>query len=435
MNGHRHRLRLPIGQAAGFTLLFTLIVVPTTYQLEKAALLLGTLGLIAAREVGRGRLALAPPVLVRILAFSGAGALFVLVGLLRGAPGALALAPVHVVWPVVYGLLMVGVAEIRRMQRMLRLLVAAALFIELYALSYIAFSAGFLPGGLYVPLDQGQEIGFYGGYVEFALYSVTSLIFLIPFLISLLICTPANEPVPGGRVAVSVAVILGIIVVLLSGRRALMLVVAASPLIALLLRRDLPYARRLVTTRSLTLNLAAAGGAAFLIASVTLGLRAERLQLALSSAFDFSTAEGAARGPTQLQVLLAEWLEAPVFGQGLGAVAAGLIRSAEQPWAYELSYVALLFHVGIVGVAVYAYGLFWTVQQSRRIARQGGALAAPAVAILVGLLSFLAANFTNPYLLKFDSLWVLFLPVALINTWMLRNADAPATEPERVQAV
>lgn len=39
--------------------------------------------------------------------------------------------------------------------------------------------------------------------------------------------------------------------------------------------------------------------------------------------------------------------------------------------------------------------------------------------VLVGTACFLIANTTNPYLAKFDYIWVVFLPVALINIWLL----------------
>jgi hypothetical protein len=413
--------------ATGLTLLLLIVAVPTTYQAVKAALLALTLAFVAGREVGRDRIALAPPVLHRVVLFSAAGGVLVLLGLLRGAPGALPLASVYVLWPLVYGVLIAGVARADALHRVLALLVVAALVIEVYSLSYVAYSAGVLPGFLYLPLDQGQAIGFYGGYVEFALYSITSLIFLVPFLVALLVVTPRDQPVPCGRPAVVAGVLLGLLVVLLSGRRALMLVVAASPVLAMLLRRDLPRAAARVPLRRVGLRLLAAGAVAYAVLRLTLGLSLTRLQLALVDAFKFTNAEGQARGPAQLSALLSGWSEEPLLGAGLGAVAPGLVRSLEQPWAYELSYVALLFHVGVVGGLLYAYGLYWTVRGIRRVARDGGPLAAPAVAVLTGTACFLVANGTNPYLQKFDSRWVLFLPVAVVNTWLLAGGSAQAT--------
>ena len=41
--------------------------------------------------------------------------------------------------------------------------------------------------------------------------------------------------------------------------------------------------------------------------------------------------------------------------------------------------------------------------------------------MLVGMASFLVANVTNPYLLKFDSMWVLFLPIVLLNVHAVKQ--------------
>jgi hypothetical protein len=410
-------------QLLGLVLLLLLVVVPTTYQALKALLLAVVLALVVARELGRDRIGVARPVLHRALFFSALGGALVLVGLLRGTPGALALAPVYVLWPLVYTTLIAGVSSAAAVRRVLATLVVAALVIEVYALSFVAYSAGMLPSALYLPLDQGQAIGFYGGYIEFNLYSITSLVFLVPYLIGLLVVTPRDRPVPCGRPAVLVAVLLGLLVVLLSGRRALILVVAASPLLALTLRRGMPDVDGALTARQLLRGASLAVLVAFSTLSLTLGLSLGRLRLALSDAFDFSGAESQSRGPAQLRALLVGWADEPFFGAGLGAVAPGLIRSLEQPWAYELTYVALLFQVGVVGLVIYAYGGWWIFTRTRRVVLGGGSLAAPAAAVLTGFVCFLAANGTNPYLQKFDSLWVLFLPLALVNARLYAEAD------------
>ena len=38
---------------------------------------------------------------------------------------------------------------------------------------------------------------------------------------------------------------------------------------------------------------------------------------------------------------------------------------------------------------------------------------------LAGFLSFMIANATNPYLAKFDYMWVMFIPVAMMNDRLL----------------
>ena len=96
-----------------------------------------------------------------------------------------------------------------------------------------------------------------------------------------------------------------------------------------------------------------------------------------------------------------------------------VIRSVETPWAYELTYLALLYHTGVVGTLAYASGLAWIGTMSYRIARRGWSEAPALMATLSGTVIFLAANATNPYLEKYDYLWVIFLPVAFVNAWLV----------------
>ena len=114
-------------------------------------------------------------------------------------------------------------------------------------------------------------------------------------------------------------------------------------------------------------------------------------------------------------------MASPILGAGHGAPAFGSIRSEERPWLYELYYLALLYQTGLVGFTAYAAGIFWIYWMGVRVIRAGGQLSALMVACLVGMSSFLIANATNPYLAGLDGMWAIFLPLALINFWLLRH--------------
>ena len=86
------------------------------------------------------------------------------------------------------------------------------------------------------------------------------------------------------------------------------------------------------------------------------------------------------------------------------------IRSDVMPWAYELSYLALLYQTGLVGLGIYATGIAWIYFMGVKILRSGGMFAESMLPLLVGMTCFLVANATNPYLAKFDGLWIIFLP-------------------------
>jgi O-antigen ligase len=117
----------------------------------------------------------------------------------------------------------------------------------------------------------------------------------------------------------------------------------------------------------------------------------------------------------QLVALLRGWLDHPFLGVGHGASVYGSIRRETAPWAYELGYVALLFQTGIVGVAAYAAGVLWVFFCAVKIIKGGGELGQMMIPMLVGFCSALIAHATNPYLDRFDGMWMFFLPIAVIS--------------------
>jgi hypothetical protein len=95
----------------------------------------------------------------------------------------------------------------------------------------------------------------------------------------------------------------------------------------------------------------------------------------------------------------------PVFGAGLGANAV-VIRSVDAPYSYELTYVALLAKLGVVGSGiVVAVLLAWTSRLMRRSRNW------------MSILSLIAAIFlmtsTNPYLINLVGMTVMAVIVAL----------------------
>lgn len=99
----------------------------------------------------------------------------------------------------------------------------------------------------------------------------------------------------------------------------------------------------------------------------------------------------------QVGPLLDAWARAPWFGNGFGAQAA-LIRSEEAPFSYELTVLALLMKVGVVGLAVLLLltGGCWLAAWLAARPRQRRDCAG-----LAAVVSFLLAASTNPFLLNF----------------------------------
>ena len=410
-------------RASGLLLFFMMLFVPTAYQPLKGALLGFVLAGIVATALISGRFPLAPQTAIWTLVFSVLGLAWVLKGLTAGAPGALMMFNVYVVWPLVYTLLVVGASYPGVLRALTRTVVWSGIAISIYSIIYVLWAAGLWPHSLYYALDQGQAIGFHGTHIEFALYSTTTLLYIVPYLVGALFVFP-RVGAPVGRRTLWVALVLSVITVLLSGRRALLLLVPLAPLLTLSFRAWLPpvvkwESRRLVRR----VAWAALAVATVLVIAMTAigGLSPAGFVDMVASGFRFNSDVVAMSRRDQFLALIAGWLEQPAFGSGHGAPAPGVIRSIEQPWSYELTYVALLYHTGLVGFVAYGLGLAWILFTCRRIARSGWSESPNLVATLVGTASFLLANATNPYLEKYDSIWVLFMPIAFINVWMTRG--------------
>ncbi len=217
---------------------------------------------------------------------------------------------------------------------------------------------------------------------------------------------------------------------LLSGRRALLVLLLLAPALALFYRSWLTPRRKRDSRRMITRALLGAVVLAVVLgAAITAvgGIAPGGFGEMVSTGFQFNTDPVAMSRRDQFAALINGWKEQPFFGSGHGMPARGVIRSIETPWSYELSYVALLFHTGLVGAVAYAGGVVWMGVMAYAIARRGWSEAPSMVATLVGTSSFLVANATNPYLEKYDYLWVLFLPIAFVNSYLVQRVG-PAHE-------
>lgn len=130
----------------------------------------------------------------------------------------------------------------------------------------------------------------------------------------------------------------------------------------------------------------------------------------LLEGFDFSQTGGGGLRAIQFYSLIDGWLDGNVvFGAGNGSNT-NVIRDVDMPWAYELTYVYLLFSTGLIGVVVYFSWFFWGLLRLR-IALKGNDVAKLYVSpIVTGVICLALAAASNPYFGKFDYLWIIMLP-------------------------
>jgi O-antigen ligase len=118
----------------------------------------------------------------------------------------------------------------------------------------------------------------------------------------------------------------------------------------------------------------------------------------------------------QFAGLMAAAAESPLLGVGFGNSASGYLRDTEHPWRYELTYVALFFQTGILGVILYAIVFILLLLIAINSFRKSGDVILPYIFGLAGGLMSVA---TNPYLSYGTGQWILFLPLAAFNCVLL----------------
>jgi hypothetical protein len=404
----------------GLFFFFLMLVVPKTYQLERGVLLAILLvGGLVYVVVGTWRLN--NTIFLWGYLTITASVMFVFIGVINNTPGALRVSTVYVLWPMIFIFFMGIVNRSDRLFPFLKVIILSAIVVALMAITIVVNSVFGLNLNLFSFFEtQKAAVGLYDGIIEFRLLNMSTAIYAVPFLLGVLFTFPALSPFQGHwRALAWIAFALSLVVLLISGRRAFLLIALLSPFVVwglLVMANIRVYVGKWIMVSGIF------GTALMVIIIPTLNLDLSLVWENFVSGFNTkdSTSSVSAR-KEQFIALIDGWIDAPILGGGHGAAAEGVVRNPKQAWAYELSYVALLFQTGLVGILVYSSAVMWIfirgISMMRRIPESSGLL----IPTLSGLFCFLIANATNPYLGSFDYLWVLFLPVAILNTYMLRE--------------
>jgi len=404
-------------------LLFLSLVAPTMLQTLKISLLaIVVASVLLARETWRTRLS---PEQVAFdlwaLLYAVVGLAWGVGGLARGNPGAVPMLTVYFVYPLV-GILLGRMARPGDLAKISMCLIAATSTVlatqALFIASFFEFDGGIFFRLILGMLGEGTAVvDATDDYLLFTLPNISTLLFMSPWLAVHSVLARQH------RAMSAILFFLTVGALLLAGRRASLLALTGGLCAVVFLAprsiRLSEIALREFVKRLGLLLLVLAGllVTGFISGVFSTDLLGERL----ASIFDFSTNESNLERRLQFDALAKDVAERPLVGHGLGAV--GLYtRSDEQPWAYELSYVAMMFNFGFLGFSLFAVGAIYL---SLRLARLAGLSSVPetdrrsAACFLAGLLAFLIANATNPYLAKFDYMWTIFVPLAFIRLYAI----------------
>ena len=409
-----------------FVLFAGSIFLPATHQLFKLPIFgLAVFASICFILCSQNRWYVHRTIQLWILLYAAIGVLWIELGVLNRTPGALPVATVYVIWPLAYLLFINQLNSLEQLNRLALLYFIVTALAVLADVGYVGERLGFIPGVLFDRLGNNNHFGITPAGPSYSSNRVGLNLFTIPLLVALLV----YRRVPGegrDRPLVFWGLLIALLVLtLISQRRAIFLCAFLSPFIALALHGLLP---RRVDERSRTPKLIVPALAfVMLLAWVAFTgffetFNWNALWEDFLGAFNL---EGTAAGGNyaenvrafQLPALLEGWSRAPWFGAGHGA-SVEVLHSSETPWAYELTYVALLYQTGVIGFVAYLVGVIWLILNLIQIMRSAPKYRLHAYALLNGLIGFLLGSATNPYLLSFDFLWTIFVPVALVNLYL-----------------
>jgi hypothetical protein len=268
--------------------------------------------------------------------------------------------------------------------------------LNLVALYDLFSGSGLIPAS--VRQELALEIGIGDGYVHLGSVNITSMFVIAPYLLAVQFRADAHKST---STLTKIALVLSLVLVVLSGRRALWIVVALTPGIILLLSGLTGSGRLLTAWGKRFLLIFAIAGAVGLSAIFILrdGGSDSGVVARLKEAFS-SQDERTIQRPH----LVAAFTESPVLGSGFGGYA-GYRRNEAKPWTYELTYHTMLFNLGIVGtgflLALFSLYFVFVV----RLLRRFKSASAVPFGLLVGFCCLLIGAYSNPYLGGFDSLF------------------------------
>jgi hypothetical protein len=117
----------------------------------------------------------------------------------------------------------------------------------------------------------------------------------------------------------------------------------------------------------------------------------------------------------QFASLVDSWSNSPIIGHGNGSTVS-VVRDAARPWRYELSYMMRLNNMGLLGIAIYIFGVsLICISLVKNFYKTGKIV---YMSSLAGLLSLLIADGTNPYMVRFTVLYYFYYCL-----WLSMNTE------------
>ena len=395
---------------------FLMLFMPTAFQGPRAIILL----LLIISTIGKRK----PLFLNSEVKFYWGITFFValyslLIGAARGNVGLIPCTPFYIIWPVIFLYFIAKCSSLDTIKILLRTIVYGGFIVAGFNFLLIV-NAFVLHIGILNIIGEalGCNFNIVEGFAEYFSPSGNHLPYIVYFCVSLLMLKPEELGVRKKYLYICIA--LCIIDILLSNRRAMWLVVVMLPFVLLAILSFLPYHKRIIFKVGFITIL----GGGLIFGAVYYLLDMDYIIQEFLTSFDVSGDDDSNyERVLQGKSLWNDFLASPIFGGGIGHVSS-YVRTPDGPWAYEMTYNYTLAMVGIVGSFIYAIATSWIFIRSIQLSKKNIEYASLLIPQIMGLAAVLIISASNPYIVTFDYVWAIYLPVATINA--IRNEQRKA---------
>jgi hypothetical protein len=389
-----------------------MLVTPASNQFERGLVLLAILG---GSTIFLSSWRIDKTILVWLLITTSVGLYSLVIGISENLTNALMHSTVYLVWPIIFVYFIGFAIKPDMIISFIKAIIIGVFLSSFMGLLLVTLSLFGLSSSLLDNFfeNQGGRTGLHDGYIKYHLYNVATLIYGFAFMYVVVADSMLEKWVTmRWRLFIYMTTVLVFLAVLISGRRGAWVIVLITPVVHLMISRFVGHK----TSFSRMVFPFVAFVPFFLLAVLLFDLDISALLVVFQTIMEFEQDVSNIARAEQMDSLLAGWVESPFLGNGLGT-SSSILRNEDLPWAYELSYLALIFHTGLLGLVIYVSAISWIFAASARLMIAHNMSKPMFLPLLTGLACFLIANATNPYLSTFDYLWTIFLPLAAVNAF------------------
>jgi hypothetical protein len=403
-----------------------MLFAPFQYQSLKAVIIAYAIFTVIFVDLINRKVPINIKILLWYLVLICNGLFFILWGFLNGYSDSLKVFPVYVMWPIVYFFILCSVSSIDIINNIFRLLVFTTIFICIYSVLYLFSAIGLIPQYSILELIELRNFSEARDFITFFLPSTTSLLYLVPFLLSALLLWEKKDNMPVKTIWLYLSLIVSLIAIVFTARRIFWILIILTPFLTVLLvsltKNEFRKTKCKAIYKAVKNISTIIIGILVVLTIVYFREVSELVEHIASSSIIIDAAtfkdDGTAVRDDQFKSLLESWSETPLLGAGHGASSPLCLRSVEFPWMYEISYAALLFQTGIIGTSIYVSIILWIYYMGIKISSDARA-SLYIIPSLVGMSCFLIACASNTYLQAYDHMWAVFIPIMLVNYFLI----------------